>query len=242
LYAGLWFQFSLEWFRATLGGIMQFTVIIALVVFAVGLWAFLLYLVVRDTRRRSGKWGWNRRRVFCPRCHSRQPIIRIPTSWRQFWWGGWTCKACGCEVDKWGVEGVGANVCASSIPTALKICIAGLILSLCTSLGFLAHAVLLNWWWEAEVYGLAGYQGTERAMEDFRDGKLRLFVVAGERDDDKFSGTNDGPFQIWFPQYYATPYPMRYSVEQEVEFYNRKMRYMYEHPDKFLTSTNRRPN
>ncbi len=32
---------------------------------------------------------------------------------------------------------------------------------------------------------------------------------------------------------------MRYSIEQEVQFYNRKMRYMQEHPDKFLTSTNR---
>jgi hypothetical protein len=91
----------------SLGGIMQFTLIMALVVLAVALIALevcALYLVVRDTRRRSGKWGCNFRRVFCPRCHSRQPVVRVPTSRRQFWWGGWTCKACGCEIDKWGVE------------------------------------------------------------------------------------------------------------------------------------------
>ena len=86
---------------------MQFTLIIALVVLAVVLIALevcVLYLVVRDTRRRSGKWGCNLRRVFCPRCNFRQPVVRIPTSWRQFWWGGWTCEACSCEIDKWGVE------------------------------------------------------------------------------------------------------------------------------------------
>ena len=120
----------------------------------------------------------------------------------------------------------------------LKIFSAILIVALCTSLGFLLHALLLNMMWKEEVHGLAGYEGSTRAEHDFRNGKLRLFVLAGERNDDKFSGTNDGPFQVWFPQYYPEFYPMRYSEEQQVEFYNRKMRYMHQHPGKFLDATN----
>src|ERR1035437_5569396 len=90
----------------SLGDIMHSTIIITLVVVVtlIGLEACGLYLVIRDTRRRSGKWGINRKPVSCPRCHSRAPFIRIPTSWRQAMWGGWTCKSCGCEMDKWGAE------------------------------------------------------------------------------------------------------------------------------------------
>ena len=123
-------------------------------------------------------------------------------------------------------------------PKTLKVVIVILLVALFTSLGFLARGLWRDYFWKMEVYGLAGYEGTERAMHDFRNGKLRLFVIAGERGDDKFSGTNDGPFQVWFPQYYTGLYPMRYSFEQQVEFYNRKMRYMHEHPEKFLSSTN----
>ncbi len=123
-------------------------------------------------------------------------------------------------------------------PKTLKVVIAVLVVALFTSLGFLARALWRDSWWKMEVYGLAGYEGSTRALHDFRDGKLRLFVIAGERSNDKFSGTNDGPFQVWYPQYYTELYPMRYSIEQQVEFYNRKMRYMHEHPEKFLTTTN----
>jgi hypothetical protein len=214
-------------------------VIIAIILVAGGaLLLSLLALAIRDTRRRSGKWGLNFRRIVCPRCQFQQLVIRIPTSWRQYLWGGCTCKKCGCEMDKWGVEVVGPTLCAMSIPTSLKVFIIALIIALFTSLGFLAHAVWLNVWWKEEVYVLAGYEGGTRALHDYQNGKLRLFKISGERDADKFSGTNDGPFQVWFPQYYTVVYPMRYSKEQEVEFYNRKMRYMHEHPEKFLTTTN----
>jgi len=86
---------------------MYLTTIIALVVVVVALVALGargLYLIFRDTRRRSGKWGINRKRVICLRCHSSAPVIRLPTSSRQAMWGGWTCKSCGCEIDKWGAE------------------------------------------------------------------------------------------------------------------------------------------
>ncbi len=31
----------------------------------------------------------------CPKCGKKPPLIRIPDSWDQFLWGGWTCKKCG---------------------------------------------------------------------------------------------------------------------------------------------------
>ena len=91
----------------TLADIMRPAVIIALVMVALALIALEghgIYLVVRDSRRRSGKWGINRRPVICSRCQARVPRFRLPTSWRQAMWGGWTCRSCGCEMDKWGVE------------------------------------------------------------------------------------------------------------------------------------------
>lgn len=86
---------------------MHPAIIIVLVVAVVALIAVSargLFLIGRDTRRNSGRWGFNLRTVACPRCHSRVPTFRLPTSFRQAMWGGWTCKACGCEMDKWGAE------------------------------------------------------------------------------------------------------------------------------------------
>src|SRR5204862_219823 len=83
-----------------LGGVMHPLIIIVLVAVAV---AFIVleargfFLIVRDARRRSGRWGINRRAVACPRCHSRAPRFRLPTSFRQALWGGWTCKTCKSE-------------------------------------------------------------------------------------------------------------------------------------------------
>lgn len=59
-------------------------------------------LVVRDTVRRSGKWGVNPRRVECPRCGEPAPLARKPANRRQMLWGGATCAGCGQEYDKWG--------------------------------------------------------------------------------------------------------------------------------------------
>jgi hypothetical protein len=71
----------------------------------IGLSVLGLYLIIRDTRRRSGKWGVNSNLFnFCPRCQEPLPRERTATSWRQMLWGGWTCQSCGCEIDKWGRE------------------------------------------------------------------------------------------------------------------------------------------
>jgi len=42
--------------------------------------------------------------VLCPKCGTKQPILRIPENSRQVFKGGWTCKKCGCEMDRFGKE------------------------------------------------------------------------------------------------------------------------------------------
>ena len=37
----------------------------------------------------------------CPNCGSPFPSTRVPKNFRQFMWGGWSCKSCGEEYDKW---------------------------------------------------------------------------------------------------------------------------------------------
>jgi|HubBroStandDraft_6_1064221.scaffolds.fasta_scaffold301767_2 hypothetical protein len=108
----------------------------------------------------------------------------------------------------------------------------------CITLGFLIHEIQENITWKLQAESAAEYEGVTRASHDFEKGKLRLFVIAGERDADKFSGTNEGPFEIWYPQYYPDLYPFRFSAEQMVARYNERMRYFHEHPAKSLAKTN----
>ncbi len=82
-----------------------------------------VFLVYRDTTSKSGRWGVNfspmnnwktklfsRRLKFtdtladvcCPNCGYQLPKVRTPESLKQALWGGWTCKQCGAEVNKWG--------------------------------------------------------------------------------------------------------------------------------------------
>ena len=88
--------------------------------------------------------------------------------------------------------------------------------------------------WRDAVYELAGANATRQAMEDYQQGHLRLFTLSGENEKPRFTGKLDGPFEIWTPQFYPTlGRAHRYSTEQFIEFYNRKMRYMHSHPDMF---------
>lgn len=66
-----------------------------------------LVLVIFGTVRKNA-WGVNLNPVNCPRCNRPMPQIRKPKSASQAMWGGWTCEACGCEIDKWGRELKGA--------------------------------------------------------------------------------------------------------------------------------------
>ncbi len=116
-------------------------------------------------------------------------------------------------------------------------------------IGLLAIALLcsllLNAWgylqiygiggWRDQVYGSEGVAASDQALDDFRSGFLRLYCLGGENEKAKYTGTNDGPFEIWMPQFYPSlGRAHRYSTEQFIEFYNRKMQYMHTHPDKFL--------
>lgn len=92
--------------------------------------------------------------------------------------------------------------------------------------------------WRDEVYGQVGMTATTRAMDDFHERHLRLYTLGGESEKAKYTGTNDGPFEVWIPQFYPSlGRAHRYATEQFVEFYNRKMHYMHDHPEKFVRTS-----
>jgi prepilin signal peptidase PulO-like enzyme (type II secretory pathway) len=70
------------------------------VAFLVGL-AVGIVLVIYGTIAKNG-WGVNLRRVECPSCGVVMGPVRMPNSREQALWGGYTCAACKCEIDKWG--------------------------------------------------------------------------------------------------------------------------------------------
>jgi transposase len=44
----------------------------------------------------------NFRTVLCPKCGRTMPFLRLPRSLRQLLFGGWTCRSCGCRMNRWG--------------------------------------------------------------------------------------------------------------------------------------------
>ena len=66
-----------------------------------GLVAIGMALVIYGTLVKN-RWGINLSSPPCPRCKAAVPKARVPDSFRQALWGGWTCSACGAEIDKWG--------------------------------------------------------------------------------------------------------------------------------------------
>jgi hypothetical protein len=59
-----------------------------------------LVLVAHGTAVKN-KWGVNLEPVHCPRCNAPQPSVRKPHSFSEMLWGGWRCRSCDCEIDKW---------------------------------------------------------------------------------------------------------------------------------------------
>jgi len=48
------------------------------------------------------RMGLNLKRdLKCPSCQVPLPMVRRPQNLSQALWGGWTCKNCGNEFDKW---------------------------------------------------------------------------------------------------------------------------------------------
>ena len=60
-----------------------------------------MVLVVYGTIVKN-QFGINLDGVSCPNCNKDLSQIRLPKSLRQVLWGGYTCPACGTEIDKWG--------------------------------------------------------------------------------------------------------------------------------------------
>ena len=75
-------------------------IIIALVI---GVIAVLLLAMIKKNSRFSDL-GINLGRVYCPKCNHKQPIMRKPKNERQALFGGYTCKNCDTEMDKFGTE------------------------------------------------------------------------------------------------------------------------------------------
>jgi hypothetical protein len=76
-----------------------------MVFFLVGIFVLCVgaILVAYGTAAKN-RWGINLDQVVCPRCGTPPSPVHRPQSVRQAMWGGWTCEACGAEVDKWGRE------------------------------------------------------------------------------------------------------------------------------------------
>lgn len=119
----------------------------------------------------------------------------------------------------------------------LKTFIAILTIALISLIGALVHS---QFWQNSnlkgEVGSLASLEGYMEADKDFNAGKLKVLVLSGECHEGKFSGTNDGPFEVWISEYYPSlPSPYDYSTEKKIEAYNLHMRLKYKWS---LTHTN----
>jgi len=71
--------------------IIIYTVIIVVFVF-----------VFSKATKNKSKWGINLKRVYCPVCGTKQPIVRWPANMQQMLWGGTTCPKCHANLDKYG--------------------------------------------------------------------------------------------------------------------------------------------
>lgn len=76
---------------------------IAIVAFAILALAIAAAWRLGTSTRARRAWGINMKPPrHCPCCDERLSVLRMPTSLRQFFLGGWICRSCGAEIDKWG--------------------------------------------------------------------------------------------------------------------------------------------
>lgn len=80
-----------------------------LLILGFALVVLLLPLLVIYGSLKKNRWGINPKAAVCPACGSELPRVRKPASLRQALWGGYTCKVCGTEIDKWGRVVAGQN-------------------------------------------------------------------------------------------------------------------------------------
>src|SRR5579863_1152736 len=75
-------------------------------------------LVIRGTSVRN-KWGVSFSSAQCAHCGtpSREGVC-WPKSTHEFLWGGWTCRVCGTQNDKWGGKRVSGTLSTREPPFA----------------------------------------------------------------------------------------------------------------------------
>lgn len=61
---------------------------------------FIIWLIIMS--KRKSKYGLNFKRVYCPVCGNKQPMVRVPKNQNQILYGGNTCSKCQAELDKYG--------------------------------------------------------------------------------------------------------------------------------------------
>ena len=119
-------------------------------------------------------------------------------------------------------------------PRKSKVVVIMLGIALLASLGILARTLWQNYWWRRSVDFVADEAGRSWAMSTFHRGQLILWEINPTNDFPRFSGRRDGPFEIWLYDYQAEiPAPWHYADRRKVEAFNRQMRNMYEHPERF---------
>ena len=117
-----------------------------------------------------------------------------------------------------------------------KMMACSVLIALIACVGFI-YFVWQNHLWKLKVRDLAAYQGVSRAKEDFRAGKLRLFLVDHDESSSvTFRGSNNGPFKVALFSAYPFDSPCRYAALQVVEFYNQSMKAFHEHPERWVTT------
>lgn len=111
----------------------------------------------------------------------------------------------------------------------------GLISSLALN-AFLYWQIHGPFGWRDEVFVQTSTRATLEAMSKFRSGELRLYSIDPTDGDRHYTGTSEGPFEIWRPDFdpeIDNAPARRFGLETYVESYNRKMRYMLAHPEDF---------
>jgi hypothetical protein len=120
----------------------------------------------------------------------------------------------------------------------IKASVCGLLVAVVACAAALGYVLWQNHLWKESASGMAEFYGVALAKDDFRAGKLQLLVVVDERGVGSFRGSNDGPFRVSALSSAPYDYPSRYAAARVVESYNRKMRALHDHPERFIASTN----
>ena len=115
-----------------------------------------------------------------------------------------------------------------------KLIVWSLSIALLCAVAALAYVSFQNFWWRKCTEYYADRDGGGDAVSTFQRGHLLLRMIEGENDNYRFSGRKEGPFEIWLVEYHSDmPAAWHYAQRRNAEEFNRQMRYMHDHPDRF---------